>query len=289
MGMTRPTTRGLGDLVSLDRYPLDRPGSPEWDAAVGRVRGDLARDGCSVLRGFVRPALRDRLRDEGAAVAPHAHRAVEIVNVYNTAPDPALPADHPAHRTVERGNAFVPGDRLPPDLLMARLHRALPGFVAACVGEPEVFPLADPLAGLCLNVVEPGREHPWHFDTNEFAVTLLTQAPSGGGEFEYVPAIRSGSDERFDAVAAVLAGSRDGVRSLTLQVGDLQIFRGRYALHRVTAVTGSRERHTAILSYSARPDVVGSVERTRQLFGRVLPEHRAAHAAARSRTDGLLD
>lgn len=284
--MTRPSTRGLTDLVATDRYPVDRPGSADWDAAVAQVRADLERDGCSVLRGFVRPELVERLREEGVGVAPEAYRAVEIVNVYNTAPDPTLPADHPARRTVERGNAFVPGDRIPADLLMARLHPALAGFVAACVGEPVVFPLADPLAGLCLNVVDPGREHPWHFDTNEFAVTLLTQAPEGGGVFEYVPDIRSGADERVDAVAAVLAGSRTGVRSLTLQVGDLQIFRGRYALHRVTAVTGSRERHTAILSYSARPDVVGNVERTRQLFGRVLPAH---HAATRSRTDGLLD
>jgi hypothetical protein len=283
--MTRSSTRGLSDLVDTDRYPLDRPGSAAWAAAVRRVRGDLARDGCSVLRGFVRPSQVGRLREEGVAVAPHAHRAVATVTVYNTAPDPALPPAHPVNRTVERGNAFVPGDRIPADLLISRLHGALPEFVAACVGEPEVFPLADPLAGLCLNVVEPGREHPWHFDTNEFAVTLLTQAPEGGGVFEFVPGIRTAADERFAAVADVLDGARTRVRSLSLQVGDLQVFRGRHALHRVTAVTGSRERHTAILSYSARPDVVGSAERTRQLFGRVLP----AHAAARSRTDGLLD
>ncbi|GAA4547773.1 HalD/BesD family halogenase [Pseudonocardia xishanensis] len=287
--MTRSTLRGdAADLIDTDRYPLGRPDSAAWAAAVDRVRADLRVDGCSVLRGFLRPELLERVQQEGRAVAPHAHRATEIVNVYHTATDPRLPGDHPARRTVERGNAFVPGDRIPADQLIARLHRApeMRRFVAACVEVPEVFPLADPLAGLCLNVVSPGQEHPWHFDTNEFAVTLLTQAPDGGGVFEYVPGIRTPSDENPYAVGAVLDGERGRVRSLRLRVGDLQIFRGRYSLHRVTAVAGAVERHTAVLSYTERPGVVGSLERTRQLFGRVLPVHTAA---ARTSTDGLLD
>lgn len=37
-------------------------------------------------------------------------------------------------------------------------------FVAACMGLPAVHPLADPLAGPCLNVIPPGRAHPWRFD-----------------------------------------------------------------------------------------------------------------------------
>jgi hypothetical protein len=280
--MTRPRTRGT--LVDLDRYPLDRPGGPGWTATVARARAELADTGCTVLRGFVLPLA--ELRREGAALAPAAYRDVQTVTVYNTAPDPALPPEHPGSWTVERGNAFVPADRIPPDALIARLYHdgRFRHFLAECLGVREIHELADPLAGLCLNVVAPGREHPWHFDTNEFAVSLLTQAPEGGGVFEYHPGIRTPRDERFAEVRAALAG-RPG-RTLTLRVGDLQLFRGRYSLHRVTPVTGTRERHTAILSYSERPGVVGSAERTRQLFGRVLPAHRAAD---RARVDALLD
>lgn len=278
------------DVVDTDRYPLDEPGSPAWGALVQRARGDLDRSGCSVLPGFVRPELLDTLRREGGAIASHAYERVEIVNAYNI--DPAeLPGDHPGRITMERGNAFVARDRIPPDLVIHRLYTSplVQCLVAACFGLPQVHPLADPLAGLCLNVIAPGKAHPWHFDTNEFAVSILTQQPERGGVFEFCPGIRSPRDENLDAVRGVLAGRRDDlVRSLTLRPGDLQLFTGRFSLHRVTTVRGATARHSAIFAYCERAGVVGSVERTRQLFGRVLPVHLAAHGHE-VRGDELLD
>ncbi len=78
------------------------------------------------------------------------------------------------------------------------------------------------------------------------------------------------------------------IRRLPLRPGDLQLFKGRYSLHRVTTVEGETARHSAIFAYSERPGVIGSVARTRQLFGRVLPEHLAAAGHA-VRVDQLLD
>ena len=31
-------------ILDLDRYPLDRPGTPEWHALVARCRADLAQN-----------------------------------------------------------------------------------------------------------------------------------------------------------------------------------------------------------------------------------------------------
>jgi hypothetical protein len=53
-------------------------------------------------------------------------------------------------------------------------------------------------------------------------------------------------------------------------------------------VTGERQRHSAIFAYSEQSGVIGNVERTRQLFGRVLPDHIAAAGRA-VRGDRLLD
>lgn len=274
--------------VDLDTYPLDRPGSGGWTAAVDRARAQLDADGCAVLPGFVRESWRDRLRAEGEEVAPLAHHETQTVNVYNTDPDPDLPDEHPARVPLERGNAFVARDRIPAGHVIHRLYpdRGFRAFLAACVGAPELHELADPFAGLCLNVVTDGRSHPWHFDTNEIAISLLTRAPRAGGTFEYCPDIRSADAENTDDVARVLAGrGEDLVRRLDLREGDLQLFRGRYSLHRVTTVRGPVDRHTAIFSYSARPGVVGSAVRTRQLFGRVAPEHTGTPAV---RVDGLM-
>ena len=118
---------------------------------------------------------------------------------------------------------------------------------------------------------------------------MLVDAADEGGLFEYVPAIRSATTEGFEAIQSVLEGGREGIRTLDLEPGDLQIFRGRHSLHRVTRVAPhSGPRHAAIFAYTEQDGVIGRVERTQQLFGRVLPEHLAAEQE-RVRSDALLD
>ena len=280
----------LADIVDTERYPLGNRCGRTWADAVAHARDALAVDGCAVLPGFVRASRLDRLRAEGRRVAPRAFAETRTVNVYNTeALDPALPPGHPARVRFERGNAFVARDHIPDTAAIHRLYSdaGFQAFLAACFGLPELHELADPLAGLCLNVVTDGRSHPWHFDTNEFAISLLTQAPESGGGFEYCPDIRSAGAENPDDVADVLAGHGEHLtRRIALRPGDLQLFRGRYSLHRVTEVSGPTDRHSAIFSYSEQPGVVGSPARTRQLFGRVTDVHGGPRAV---RVDELMD
>ncbi len=281
----------LAAIVDTQRYPLDEPGGSRWHEVVARARADLAADGCTVLRGFVRPEMWATLRDQGAELAPHAYYTVEKVNAYNIPLDSDLPPDHPATIVLERGNAFVARDLIPESALIQVLYtsESFQRLVAECFGLPQLCEYTDPLAGLCLNVVAPGMSHPWHFDTNEFTVSMLTQAPDAGGEFEYCPRIRTPEAENLSDVRAVLTGSGEQlIRRLTLRPGDLQLFQGRFSLHRVSPVEGAEQRHSAIFAYSDRPGIVGAVERTRQLFGRVLPDHLAAAGNA-VRGDRLLD
>lgn len=280
----------LDEIVDTARYPLGMPGGRQWEEAVATARAELAADGCTVLREFIRPELVETLRAQGAAMAPHAYYRTERVNAYNIPLDTELPPEHPGRIVLDRGNAFVPRDRIPADALIHRLYTdpCFQRFVADCFGLERLHEYADPLAGLCLNVVAPGMSHPWHFDTNEFTVSMLTQLPDEGGVFEYCPGIRTPHDERFDDVRAVLTGTGAHlVRRLELRPGDLQLFQGRFSLHRVTPVSGVTQRHSAIFAYTDRPGVIGTVERTRQLFGRVLPDHLAAAEAVRG--DRLLD
>ena len=52
-------------------------------------------------------------------------------------------------------------------------------------------------------MAEEGNGFPWHFDTNNFTVTLAIQNAETGGAFEYAPRIREG-DENFAEVSRVL-------------------------------------------------------------------------------------
>jgi hypothetical protein len=276
------------DITDPARYSLTDPGGPAWNRAVAAARRDLSASGCCVLRDFVPAASREALRAECASLAGWAYYGEQVVNVYNTAPDPGLPADHPARQTMLRGNAFVARDHIPAGFIIHRLYDSAEfrRFLADCFAVPELYPLADPLAGLTVNIVRPGTEHPWHFDTNDFAVSMVTQEPADGGVFQYCPNIRSAGAENFAGVAAVLRGDGEHlIRGLALRPGDLQLFHGRYSLHRVATVRGETARHSAIFAYTRRPGVLGTSERSRQLFGRTVPEH----AMDTDRPDDLLD
>ncbi|MEU1205153.1 arpA protein [Nocardia sp. NPDC005825] len=282
---------GQGSVPGVDvgRYPLDSPGSDGWLRAVAGARAELAAGGCCVLRGFIRPELVETLRSEGEELAPRAHYTVENVNAYNIPFDAGLPTDHPGRIVLQRGNAFVARDLIPRAALIHRLYvdTRFQRFVADCFGLADLHEYSDPLAGLCLNVVAPGQSHPWHFDTNEFTVSMLTQEPEDGGVFEYCPGIRSREAENFADVRAVLTGDGERfIRRLALRPGDLQLFQGRFSLHRVAPVHGAVQRHSAIFAYSDSPGLIGTAERTRQLFGRVTPDHLAV---GEIRGDRLLD
>ena len=290
MPQTAPVS--LPDLVDLSTFPIHDPASAGYLAAVTEARAGLRSEGCAVLGGFVRPAAVATLNDEIVERKHATHYSTEVINPYfHTAFNPDYPADHPVNTFIERSSGFIGGDAWDPGCATDVLFRAPEParFIADCLEIPALHCYDDPLAGLTANICDPGQQFTWHFDTNDFAVTVLVQPADDGGLFEYVPQIRSADDEGFDAIAEVLAGGRHGVRTLQLQPGDLQIFRGRHSLHRVTRVgAGSRPRHAAIFAYTLEPGVIGRVERTRQLFGRVLPEHTEAERE-RIRSDALLD
>jgi hypothetical protein len=274
--------------IDLARYPIDRPGSAGGAALLATVWAGLEADGCAVLKGFV-PA--DRIADlvaEADRVSPTAHRSYNRTNAYFTADDPALPESHPKRRFYDRSNAFVPADNFGPESILRAIYEspAFAPFVQAALQEERFFRYADPLADVIVNVVEAGGGFPWHFDTNNYTVTLAIQNGEGGGAFEYAPWLRDATDENYAGVGAVLDGRSSRVKSLTLEPGDLQIFKGRYALHRVSPVTGARARYVGIFSFVEEPGMVAKPERCQQLYGRVLPVH---FERAGVRADALLD
>ena len=282
------TTPDPAAHVDLARYPIDRPGSPDYAALLASVRAKLAEDGCAVLKGFVPPARIPTLVAEADRVSPAAHRSYNRTNVYFTKDDPALPASHPKRQFYDRSNAFVPADNFGPESILRAIFEwpAFAPFVQAALQEERFYPYADPLADVIVNVVEEGGGFPWHFDTNNYTVTLAIQNGEEGGNFEYAPLLRTPTDENYEGVQAVLEGRSDAVRSLKLEPGDLQIFKGRYALHRVSPVKGACPRYVGIFSFVEEPGMVAKPERCQQLYGRVLPIH---YERAGVRADRLLD
>lgn len=274
------------DLINLDRYPIHADGASRV-ALVERVQQDLARDGCAVLKGFLSQKGKNAITAEADGVADKGHRSFNRTNVYFTADDPSLPDSDPRRRFFERSNSFIAADNFAATGALRTVHDfpAFDPFIKECLQQDAFYRYADPLADVIINMAGEGNGFPWHFDTNNFTVTLAIQNAEHGGDFEYAPWLRKG-DENYDEVSRVLDGTSETVKVLKLEPGDLQLFQGRYSLHRVAPLAGSTPRYVAIFSYVDQPDMVGSPERTRQLYGRVLPVHLER---AGLRSDAYLD
>lgn len=277
-------------LIDLDRYPIHRPGSDACRSLMQRLHERIRDDGCAVLAGFVRPDRLPALVAEADRLAGAAHRSHGRTNPYFSKDDPSLPAAHPVRRFYDRSNAFIPGDNFGRGSPLRAIYACEPfmPFVRTAFEAPAeaFFRYDDPLADVIINMAEAGEGFPWHFDTNNYTVTLAIQNAEEGGAFEYAANVRTPTDENFAAVGAILDGDGTRVRRLVLGPGDLQLFKGRYSLHRVAPLRGGRRRYVGIFSFVEAEGMCGGVERTRQLYGRVLPRH---HERAGLRADALRD
>lgn len=282
----------VDDIVDLDRYPLDRPQSERWLELVASTRAQLMIDGCQVLPGFLTDEATARARAEIVELAPKAEIRTSRSSVYVRGDaEVDLGDDDPRRFPLDRTVAHLTRDQIPPDSVGARLYAApaFKAFIAACAGVERIFEYADPLAGLIANIVPVNGVLPWHYDTNEFVVSVMTQAPDSGGEFMYCPDLRRPGDENLEGLGSVLRGeATDVIRTLQLRPGDVQIFKGRYSLHQVARVEGTEDRHVIVFGYAGRPGVIGPLDRTRAVYGRVTEMHLIAHELGAHGSDGLI-
>jgi hypothetical protein len=249
------------DLVDLQLYPLH-----QLDSAAGKqlllfCRTQLAATGACNLPCFISESARDRLAEEARGFTGLAYRKDTVRNAYFTADDPSLALNHPRRAFWPLRMSQVANDLIPADALLRALYdwNPLLEFVRLALGMERLYRMADPYQALNLTYLQSGDQQPWHFDDCDFAITLLLQAAAMGGEFEFVPHIRSDLDENYDAVHRLLSGEENNLIRLPRPSGTLTLFRGRNSIHRVTEVRAGT-RITAVLGFDAQPNCIAPDE-----------------------------
>jgi hypothetical protein len=260
------------DLVDRERYPIDRPDGPRYVAVVADARDQLARTGAAVLRGFVRAGGIEQALRGAPELIGGAHRS-EIGNgsPYLELPEDHWPDGHPRRSGGPTSLAATAYDRFPPDDPVRRLYESalVTELIASILEVPQLYHYDDALGALNLAVMEAGDQLWWHFDQTDFVVSLALQSSRAGGDFEYVPRIRSAEDERYDAVGALLGGDEAAVVRLPMEPGTLVLFQGRYSIHRVTPIEGEVPRLVALLAYDTKPGTCSSDLLRAFRYGRV--------------------
>ena len=279
----------LKTIVDLDQYPIHNLNLPIIKKLIERCKEELEENSCSTISNFILPQSLEIMRSELEKQLDEVYMSKESINAYLYAKDdPSLPNDHPKRNFMNRYNGYLNSDCFSKNSEMKYLYETeeLLKFISACLGVSPIYRWADPLACHAYNVMKSEGVLPWHFDSCEFTLSLMIQKPENGGVFEYCPNIREPGNENFEEVKKVLDGERLRVRRLKLEPGDLQIFKGRYTLHRVTKVEGKKSRYMCIPAYVLDPLRVNTPEHSKAIYGKVLPIHIERNQV---RSDGLAD
>jgi hypothetical protein len=265
----------LKTIVDLEKYPINDIGSLKYKELTNYTRKQLDEDGCCVLPNFIKPNSIQRMKDEVDRNLSKIYFTSDKHNPYFTKDDKSLHEEHPKRIFSVRQSGYLNSNDLEKDSDLNKFYdlEEMLKFVSDSL---KVFPLykwADPLGKNPYSVMHTDHYFPWHFDGNEFTLSVLVQKAEKGGFFEYAPDLRSKDNENFEEIAKVLKGDRTRVKSLDLKPGDLQIFKGRFSMHRVTKIEGKTSRYIALPCYVKDPLKVNKPEHSKQVYGKALPIH----------------
>jgi len=260
------TDTRLAELICLDIHKFDQP---DWRAD---QKAMLAETGALVLSGFLQPAALHRLQDEADAGLSHAYFNPQTHTVYLNDIDPDFDKLHIRNRQFLSSKGCICDDQIAEDSVLKQIyhHPIFKAGLCDILGEEALYPYADKLSSVNIHYARKGEELNWHYDNSSFAVTLMISPATKGGHFEYVQNVRQADkgEMGFDVTRQIVDGEKD-VQRLSLGAGDLCLFRGRNALHRVSPVEDDSTRQLAVLAYNSQPGISLSQTAQKTFYGRI--------------------
>jgi len=265
----------ISKIINLEKYPINYPNCDLYSKIVNQYRKELNTIGCCCLTNFIKQESISRMQEEIRKGKKEIYWSADYHNPYFTKKNPKLKKNHPERVFQKRNNGYITADKInnDSDLLILYESAYLLNFVSDCLNISPIFKWDDPLARCTYSIMEPSHYFPWHFDSNDFTLSILIQKAQKGGIFEYYPDIRNIQNENHEQVSKVLNDERKGVYLLDLEPGDLQIFKGRFSIHRVTQVWGRNPRCIALPTFVDDPYRINKPQRSKDVFGRALPIH----------------
>jgi hypothetical protein len=258
------------DLIDLQRYPILDLNTEAARELTRDCREQLDRTGACELPGFLTGEAVSKLTTEADRLSTLAYHSESTGTPYLEKPDPSLPENHPRRIFDHTSVGVVAYDQFPADSMMRRLYEWAPlmDFIGAALNKERLYRYADPFGALNLAVMRDGERLHWHFDQTDFVTSIALRAAEQGGDFDYVPLIRSASDENYPRVQRLLLGAEDEVVRVPMTPGTLLLFEGRNSIHRVTPIRGRVTRLVALLAYDTKPGTRSSSLLQRARYGR---------------------
>jgi hypothetical protein len=241
----------MHSILNSETYPIHRYDDPQTLRVIASGRSELTTFGACHFSQFLSTAgLSDCLK-EAIALESQAHPSNNEYTPYYQEPDDGYPAGHPRNSTVRFAVRYISRKLIPQNSPLRMLFEGddLLAFLRNLLPNEPLYRYSDDRGSLNYTVMGTNDQLGWHFDACELVASVLLRPAEFGGNFEYIPAVRSADDENFGTVESILSGQDQRRKTVTFQSGDLLLFRGRHSLHRVTPIEGTTTRLMALLSF----------------------------------------
>jgi len=260
------TENNVAELICLQTHRLDDIG---WRM---KQKALLAENGALVLSNFLHKQALSSLQKEAQAGLADAYFNPQTHTVYLSKPDPDYDESHIRNRQLLSSKGCICDDQIADSSVLKQIyhHPLFQSALCDILGEEKLYPYADSLSSVNIHYARKGEELNWHYDNSSFAVTLMISPATKGGHFEYVQNVRKADDGDmgFEATRQIIDGETEFQR-LSLGAGDLCLFRGRNALHRVSPVEDNSTRQLAVLAYNSEPGISLSSTAQQTFYGRI--------------------
>jgi hypothetical protein len=266
----KSVSKDWSEWMNFKKYPIQERQSPAYDALVAKCQADMKRVGACELPDFVTLKALEFLQAESVFLESDAFFKPVVANAYLKPGDDSLPGDHPLNLTEPTRVGVVAYDQFPEISLLKQIYEYQPlmRFVGDILDLKDIYLYGDSMGGLNLSVMQTNDYLRWHFDQTDFVTSLAIQSAESGGNFEYVPMIRSHEHENYTDVKRVLDGDRSRVIHLANTPGTLVLFQGRYSIHRVTPIVGARPRWIGLFGFDSKEHVESTPHLREMRYGR---------------------
>ncbi len=241
----------MNSIVNSTDYPIHDLDSRVVLDLVASARSELTLMGACHFPQFLNCSGQSACLKEAVALESQAHPSNNEYTPYYQEPDDGYPAGHPRNSTVQFAVRYVSRKLIPQDSPLRMLFEGdeLLGFLRSLLPNEPLYRYSDDRGSLNYTVMGANDQLGWHFDACELVASILLRPADDGGDFEYIPSVRSAEDENFSAVSSILGGNDEQRIAVDFQPGDMVLFRGRHSLHRVTPIQGKTTRLMALMSF----------------------------------------
>ena len=245
--------RNLADFINFSENPID---DISWN---NEMRNEYNKNGILSLKNFLTEYSIGILKEESISKIEYAYFNPKEHNVYLKPGDNSFPKNHPRNINVFSSKGCITDDIIDKQSPLRVIYNSLifKHFISVVTGQEKLFPYKDKLSSINIHYARKGEELGWHFDNSSFAITLMINDVSIGGEFEYTSQIRGEKilkTKEYQNVFNVL-NDNFSTKIASMKAGGLLLFNGKNSMHRVTKVKCNETRVLAVLAYNNQPGV----------------------------------